>query len=879
MAVRGGRAPERAAVDTFGRLAAVVDRAAVENAEGQPALAGRRLRPVLHLLDGLPPSGEVARVRVRTAIELVKSDYERRGDVEAQLARLDELAATAHADGASGWPGLDPALAGLRGLLYLRSGRAEESLHALDEALEHVEDADAIDACRALLNRGVLHMDRGELAHAPSDLTQCAERAQAAGFARLVFWAQHSFGYLEFLAGRLPLALARMEEAARSLPGRTRAIALLDRARVLLEAGLVGVADATLAEAAEIFAADRLGHDLAESELVRAECAMLRGDVEHARALVAAARRRFVRRGDESWAVRATVIGLQIDAADLARPTCTPTDDPELRRAWGVLAARAPRLELLCWRSGRPVWAYVASLVGLEAQLARGPMPDAAARLAALGPVAPGDPITVRLHGRRVRALLALAAGDRARAGRHVREGQRDLGVHRAGFGSLDLRTAAAVHGGRLAEMDMELALASGQPAAVLDAAERTRAVVGAVQRVNPPRDPDSAALLAEVRQLLDGTRGTESLPAADPERIRVRRDALRLKQVILARSWHREGQPGEDRIGTTRQVREALRAHPGTTVLDIAEHAGRLFAVRVEGDGTQGRVSFHDLGDASREREEARRVHADLEVVANTLVPRQLRAAASRSLTRCLDALDAQVGDILRTPEQVVVVASGWMGLVPWSMLASRRGRATVVAPSVHHWSTYAGSASGAQLRLSAAAGPGLRHAADEVREVARLWPQATVLAGDDATCARTIEMLGAPGIVHLAAHGRHEPDNPLFSSVRMTDGPLFAHELDAGGGAPELVVLSCCEVGRASVRPGGEALGFASVLLRGGVGCVVAALAPVSDEVALSVMTRVHALLSGGHQVAEALATATAEGYEVDGVMVPLVSFGAPV
>ena len=138
---------------------------------------------------------------------------------------------------------------------------------------------------------------------------------------------------------------------------------------------------------------------------------------------------------------------------------------------------------------------------------------------------------------------------------------------------------------------------------------------------------------------------------------------------------------------------------------------------------------------------------------------------------------------------------------------------------------------------------------------------------------------MLGAPGIVHLAAHGRHEPDNPLFSSVRMADGPLFAHELDAGGGAPELVVLSCCEVGRASVRPGGEALGFASVLLRGGVGCVVAALAPVSDEVALSVMTRVHALLSGGHPVAEALATATAEGYEVDGVMVPLVSFGAPV
>ena len=140
-------------------------------------------------------------------------------------------------------------------------------------------------------------------------------------------------------------------------------------------------------------------------------------------------------------------------------------------------------------------------------------------------------------------------------------------------------------------------------------------------------------------------------------------------------------------------------------------------------------------------------------------------------------------------------------------------------------------------------------------------------------------IEMLGAPGIVHLAAHGRHEPDNPVFSSVRMADGPLFAHELGAGRGAPGLVVLSCCEVGRASVRAGGEALGFASMLLRGGVGCVVAALAPVSDEVALKVMTRVHALLSAGHPVAEALATATAEGWEADGTIVPLVSFGAPV
>ena len=138
---------------------------------------------------------------------------------------------------------------------------------------------------------------------------------------------------------------------------------------------------------------------------------------------------------------------------------------------------------------------------------------------------------------------------------------------------------------------------------------------------------------------------------------------------------------------------------------------------------------------------------------------------------------------------------------------------------------------------------------------------------------------MLGAPGIVHLAAHGRHEPDNPLFSSVRMSDGPLFAHELDPATGAPELVILSSCEVGRASVRPGGEALGLASVLLRGGVGCVVAAVAPLSDETALRVMTRTHEALSAGTPVAAAIAEAVGASRDETGSPVPLVCFGAPV
>ena len=77
--------------------------------------------------------------------------------------------------------------------------------------------------------------------------------------------------------------------------------------------------------------------------------------------------------------------------------------------------------------------------------------------------------------------------------------------------------------------------------------------------------------------------------------------------------------------------------------------------------------------------------------------------------------------------------------------------------------------------------------------------------------------------------------------------------------------------------MRPGGEALGLTSVLLRIGVATVVAAIAPLPDEVALRVMTTTHELLRQGWDVAGALARAAHEHDDGRGVGVPLVCFGA--
>jgi len=111
----------------------------------------------------------------------------------------------------------------------------------------------------------------------------------------------------------------------------------------------------------------------------------------------------------------------------------------------------------------------------------------------------------------------------------------------------------------------------------------------------------------------------------------------------------------------------------------------------------------------------------------------------------------------------------------------------------------------------------------------------------------------------VHVAAHGMHHEQSPLFSAIALSDGPVFAYEFDGGGSPARHVVLSACEVGRAVVRPGEEALGLTASLLARGVDSVVAALGPLGDEAAERAMTAYHRELVGGADAALALERAT--------------------
>ena len=72
--------------------------------------------------------------------------------------------------------------------------------------------------------------------------------------------------------------------------------------------------------------------------------------------------------------------------------------------------------------------------------------------------------------------------------------------------------------------------------------------------------------------------------------------------------------------------------------------------------------------------------------------------------------------------------------------------------------------------------------------------------------------------------------------------------------------MVLSACELGQATVRPGDESLGLTSVLLQLGARCVVSGVAEVADDLAAEVMVGYHRRLAAGADSATALAGAAA-------------------
>src|SRR5262249_57419440 len=118
----------------------------------------------------------------------------------------------------------------------------------------------------------------------------------------------------------------------------------------------------------------------------------------------------------------------------------------------------------------------------------------------------------------------------------------------------------------------------------------------------------------------------------------------------------------------------------------------------------------------------------------------------------------------------------------------------------------------------------------------------------GADATPAATLAALEAAAIAHIAAHGQHQAENALFSTLDLAGGPLLGYDLQRLARAPLMIVLSSCDLGLTDVRPGDETLGVVTALLNAGSATVIASVARVADDTAIAAMVGYHQAITAG-------------------------------
>src|SRR5690606_9547596 len=208
------------------------------------------------------------------------------------------------------------------------------------------------------------------------------------------------------------------------------------------------------------------------------------------------------------------------------------------------------------------------------------------------------------------------------------------------------------------------------------------------------------------------------------------------------------------------------------------------------------------------------------------------------RALTGALRQSSARLGALLLDPvaeqiescERLVIAPNDTLHAVAWAALPGVEHRPVTVTPSAARWVRHSAIGPLEVHRVSAHVGPGLPESGPEVRAIGEIWPAetASTSSSEQASSQDVARALARDDLVHIAAHGHHAGANPLSSSFRLHDGPLFAHDLVNVVHARH-VVLSACDVGRARVRVGGEALGMTAALLALGVRTVVAAVAPI--------------------------------------------------
>lgn len=874
---------ETADEEVFAVLLADVDRdPARARGHGRRLVAdaeGPRLRSLGWQLQGLAALADGRPAEARTAHDAAVAAAREAGDPARLAACLVSLAPSLLylGDPAAALAALDAAVAASDGPAAARAqvqraavldivGRQDEAAATYAAALPVLAAAgDRTWLGRAHTNRANLHVQRGDVDAARADLREARRLAVADGHALAAAQATHNLGWVATIDGDVVTALEDFDlaaEAVRTLADDGAVAAgAVDRAAALLAAGLVEEATRVGAAAVRGLVAAGMATEADRARLVVGQAALLAGDLD--RAATAAA----------EVAASASAQGRDVHAAlghVLAGEVAWRRRDGALDDVRADVAAAATALARVGWPDAHAT----ARAVAVRLALLAGDLPAARREAQHLG-----DARSVRAEvlQRDALARLLAAEGDRGAALVQVRGAMEVLDAQRAAVGAADLRSAAATLGADVAEFGRSLAVAGGDARATWWWAEATRAAALAAPPVRPPGDAELRAALARLRDTVATI--DAAVLAGDDITALVARQA-ELEREVAARGRRARGVAGPgpaadpaDRADGTRDpdrigLDEVRRALAGRRLLELLVVDDVVRAV----DVTAGEVVQRVVGPLADVAGMIDGLDFALRRMAMGMGSATTLAAARDSARELAGRLDrALLGDAPVPAAGVVVVPTAELHAVSWAVMPRLRGVPVSVAPSARLWHRAWRRRRDIDLRrarVGAASGPDLEHAEAEVEAVVAVHPRATGMRTREATAARVLTMLDDVDVAHLACHGAWRGDNPLFSSLRLADGPLTVHDLGALSTPPHTIVLSACESGRATVRPGDELLGLAAALLGVGVATVVAATVPVSDAATLAMMRDLHARLASGVGPAAALAATSAALLDDDDV-----------
>jgi tetratricopeptide (TPR) repeat protein len=724
-----------------------------------------------------------------------------------------------------------------RGAVLWILGRYLAALSDFRRAISVLQRADdRVWTARALEGRGLVHLAIGSPGRADDDFVAAGHLFTEAHQELETVRTVHNRGVAAARSGDLPTALSFFDKAV----SRYRALNVgtldlsLDRCDALLAAGLASDALAEADSAIRgIEQARGSSTKRAELLLTAASCALAAVQPQGALDRAHAAYRLF-RSQQNAWGLAHSRLALV-----QARYAVGPVSG-RLLHAADEAAVRLAELG-----SGEATQAYL-----LAGRIARdlGRLTEADRHLGAAARSRRRGPAMARASAWLAEALRAEAAAEPRRMLAACRRGLVVLEDHRLNLGASELRAQATARGGELAALAQRHAVHVRRPRLLLAWTERWRATALTVPPVRPSSD---AELNAGLTALREATSRLEEARREGAPTGALQREQLRLEGLVRARSLQTPGMVGSGRAVI--DIGALLDQLADTQLVEIVDVDGTLH-VLVCGDGRVRRFT------AGRTEEAVRA--ADFAPFALRRLARGRSGENANSARAILDAVGPELQDAILGPAAaqlgdapVVVVPPGKLHAVPWALLPALGSRIFSVAPSAQAWMRARAARPPGSRGVTLARGPGLATDGSEVPVLAGMYSGATVLSGDEATAERVLSAIDGAWLAHIAAHGRFRADSPLFSSLRMRDGPLTVYDFEQLRRAPYRLVLSSCDSGVLAPAGADELLGLVSSLLPLGTAGIVAGVVPLNDHAVVPLMVSLHGHLLDGRSLAEAM------------------------